>query len=260
MAIPKVGLGTWKLLGKQCEEVVESALEIGYRHIDTALSYNNQKEIGRAIDCIPRARVFLSSKFVISHLDNFSVERCCNEALLDLQTDYLDLFLLHYPDRSAPMIKILRELKSLVKKEKVREIGVCNCTIAHLKEMLRAGIHPVCNQVEFHPYLYQRELLEFCQHNQIQLVSYRTLGKGVLLEDPLLIEMAKDYEKTPAQILLRWCLDKGVAVIPKASCREHLEANLQLYDFSLSPKDQFALDNMPSQQRFCDGTWTDFLG
>jgi 2,5-diketo-D-gluconate reductase B len=257
MNMPRFGLGTWRLNGKECEEAVESALEIGYRLIDTAHLYGNHKEIGRALESIPRSRVFLSSKFALTDLDNFVVEKSCNEALLELGTDYLDLFSLHYPDRKAPMEKVLLELEALKKKEKVRHIGVCNFTIRHLQDMLKMGIKPYANQVEFHPYLYQKELLDFCKQEGIQLVAYRSLGKGALLQDPLIEEIAEKYEKTPAQLLLRWCLDKGVYVIPKASSREHLEENLQLFDFALSVSDQLKLDSLP-ERRFCVGDWSDF--
>lgn len=257
MSIPLVGLGTWEIRGELCLKVVQEALEWGYRHIDTAHLYENHKEIGQVLQGWPRHEIFLTSKFLISQLDGSSVQELYERALDELQTDYLDLFLLHYPDRNAPLRKILEELEALKERTNVRATGVSNFTIRHLQDMLSWGLHPAVNQVEFHPFLYQKELLSFCQKEKILLVSFRTFGKGALVKEPQLLPIAAKYHKTPAQILLRWCIDKGVPVIPKASTTIHLKENLHL-DFTLTPADTHFLDTLPTIHRYCQTKWADF--
>lgn len=258
MKIPPIGLGTWELWKEKCVEVVKLALELGYRHFDTAHNYDNHREIGKAIHGFPRDQLFLTSKFTIPQLDRVSVEETCDLALRELNIDYLDLYLLHFPDRNAPMRPILEVLEGLKATGKARHVGVSNCTARHLQDMLSWGIRPAANQVEFHPYLYQKELLEFCNKEKIRLISYRTLGKGTLVKEPFLKEMAEKYGKTPAQLLLRWCLDKGIPVIPKASSKEHLAANLAAEGFRLTPEDTATLDHLKKHRRYCNREWADF--
>lgn len=188
--MPIVGLGTWLLNGKECERAVKMALDLGYRHIDTAHLYNNHKEIGKSIQGFPREELFLTSKFLIDQLRSFrggnKVEQSCDLAIDELRCDYLDLFLIHFPDRSQSMAALLKEMEKLIAKGKVRAIGVSNFTIHHLQDLLKEKARFSVNQVEFHPFLYQKELLEFCKKHEILLVSYRTLGKGELLKEKIL--------------------------------------------------------------------------
>lgn len=254
--MPQIGLGTWELKGEKCAEVVEMALEIGYRHIDTAHMYENHREIGNAIKSFPREKLFLVSKFMPTQMGKMTVEETCDLALEELGTDYLDLYLLHYPDRTLAMNKILSDLAELKEKGKVGEWGVSNFTRRHLQDTLDGGLHPACNQVEFHPHLYQKELLDFCHEHNITLVSYRSLGKGKLVHDSVVKDIAEKEGRTPAQILLRWCWEKGVAVIPKASTRERLLENFSL-DFKLRNEDLMTLDHLGTK-RLCNPVWQDF--
>lgn len=256
--LPILGLGTWSLKGPTCSSVVKMALEIGYRHFDTAHMYENHKEIGTGIKGFDREKLFLTSKFVLPQLENESVEATCDRALLEIDTDYLDLYLIHYPIRSIDMVKVYEEMQRLVAKKKVRAIGVSNFTTRHLQDLLDQGFIPDVNQVEFHPYLNQIELLSFCLQNKIHIMSYRSLGKGTLITDPLFENIGKQYGKTPAQVCLRWLVEKEISIIPKASNKKHLEENFQIFDFSLNEKDRKILDNLELQHRFCEREWSDF--
>lgn len=260
--MPIVGLGTWQLFEEACYDVVKMALDLGYRHIDTAYNYQNEAVIGKAIAGFPRDQLFLTSKVPPSAIDpediQGSIETIFFGTLEALQTDYLDLYLLHAPDRSKPMGKVMQTLLQLKKKGKVRTIGVANCTMHHLQDLLAEGAEISVNQVEFHPFLYQKELLDFCHQNKITLQAYRSLGKGALVDHEELRSMAQKYKKTIPQIILRWTIQKEILVIPKASTPFHLKENLSLFDFTLTHADMHFLDTLNKNQRFCSPEWQDF--
>lgn len=257
-AIPLVGLGTWELRGKKCEEVVALALDIGYRHLDTAHIYENHAAIGNVIKNFPRKDLFVTSKFILDQLQSQSVEETCDEALKDLRIDYLDHYLMHWPDRTYDFVPIFSDLEMLKKKGKIKGWGVSNCTIHHLQDYLSQGFHPEVNQVEFHPYLYQKDLLVFCNKEKIRLISYRTLGKGALVTDPTFEKIAKKHKKTVPQILLRWCVEKNIPVIPKASSEKHLKEDIAILDFHLDQEDMSILDHMVEKPRFANIETSDF--
>jgi diketogulonate reductase-like aldo/keto reductase len=261
-SLPLFGLGTWNLKGKECTEIVEDALVMGYKLIDTAHAYENHEAVGEALAAIPRERVFLTSKLFVDKVDSKQVKRdvqkSCDTALKDLDVDYLDLFLIHWPDRSKPLTEILAAMHELCKAGKVRSIGVSNFTIHHLQDLLNDGVVPHVNQVEFHPYLYQQELWDFCEKNEIALQAYRPLGKGALLKERIFEEIAEVYDKTPAQVILRWLIQKGIPTIAKASSRDHLEENLEAFSFILSPSEMKKIDSLGKEVRYCDTDWADF--
>ena len=257
--IPALGLGTWELIGKNCESAVKTAIELGYNHIDTAEVYGNQKEIGSAINIFERKKIFLTSKVWHGNLKHDSILKACHSTLKDLQTDYLDLYLIHWPNRKIPVKETLSALKSLADSGKVKSIGVSNFTIAHIEEALSfAEIPIVNNQVEFHPYLFQKDLLEYCNSKKIVLTAYSPLGRRKLLNDRTIIEIAKNCNKTPAQVCLNWILQKNCVVIPKASSREHLLENLQAFDFDLSKEDCEKIDSLNKNKRFVDFWFAEF--
>ncbi|NGX61341.1 MAG: putative oxidoreductase [Chlamydiae bacterium] len=256
--IPLVGLGTWEMQGEICEKTLRKALTLGYRHIDTALLYENHVTIRKATAGIPREELFFTSKFLIHHLQKGTVTETCERSLRELGCDYLDLFLLHNPDRSYPMETIYEELESLKESGKIKGYGASNCTVRHLADIFDWGFAPIVNQVEFHPYLYQKELLEFCEQNQVQIISFRSLGKGALAQNALLENIGKKYGKTAAQISLKWLVEKKIPVIPKTTSPKHLKENLELFDFSLDADDWQTLENMPNQYRYCNHSWSDF--
>lgn len=258
VAMPMVGLGTWELRGDAGLRVVQLAFELGYRLIDTAHAYENHAMIGEAIKGIERSQLFLTTKFTLPQLVENTVEQICDHALLELGTDYLDLFLLHYPDRSYDMAPVMHQMLALVEKQKVRAIGVSNFTNHHLEDLMDQNIHVAVNQVEFHPYLNQKELLDYCNRNQIHLSSYRSLGKGVIARDPIFEKMGRKHGKTATQIALRWLIEQNISVIPKSSTKEHLSQNLAIFDFTLDPDDRVILDQLNKQKRFCNQPWFDF--
>lgn len=260
-AMPLIGLGTYKLNGSECIQVVSDAIDIGYRHIDTAFGYENHKEIGQVVKSRRREELFLTTKFHFDQVDfsslSTSIERLCHQALKELQSDYLDLFLIHAPDHQLPMQKVLRAMQELVKQEKVRSIGVSNFNIRHLEETISKDIQCSYNQVEFHPYLYQQQLWKYCQEKGIQIVAYRPFGKGVLLKDPLIQTIAQAHKKTPGQIVLSWLIQKGIPVIPKASSKEHLKENFEVF-FPLTEDENKKLDGLHQGKRFCMEDFSEF--
>lgn len=252
MKIPMVGLGTWELRDGECTKIVQLALELGYRHIDTAHNYGNHKAIQKAIKDFDRSQLFLTSKLALNLVDakhvEKSVEKSCDLALEELGTDYLDLYLIHWPDRDLPMIKIYEAMENLVAKKKIKHAGVSNYTEHHLEDL---GLTPWANQVEFHPFLYQKKLWDYCKKHGIQLIAYRPFGKKLLLKEPIFEKIAKHYKKTGSQIILRWLIQKGIPAIPKASKEKHLRENLEIFDFELSGDDMQVLDHLNKDQRFC---------
>lgn len=254
--MPLIGLGTYKLTGSECRKVVEMALDIGYRHIDTAISYENHSEIGKGIKGFERGELFITSKFFLDQAG--SVDEICNRVLKELKTDYLDLMLIHWPDLSKPMDKILEDLKKVVETGKIRSYGVSNFTQHHLQDMYDAGLKIPYNQVEFHPYLYQKQLLEFCLKNGTQLVSYRPLGKGELVKEFVFAEIGDKYGKTPAQVILRWVIQQGIPVIPKASGEKHLRENFSIFDFELTEAEMLKINGLNRNLRYCKTEGNEF--
>ncbi|NGX36989.1 MAG: Glyoxal reductase [Chlamydiae bacterium] len=272
MKIPMVGLGTWKLRGKECVDVICRALEIGYRHIDTAFVYENHKEVGEGIKSFDRSKLFLTSKLSIgqagkdmylSQVEDTniegSVEAALDLALKELDTDYLDAFLIHWPYRERPLEEILVALFKMVDKGKLRFPGVSNYTMHHLQDAYDAGLKVPFNQVEFHPYLNQEELRKFCEAHDTQLIAYRPFGKGKILEsESLFEEIGKPYGKNGAQVILRWLIQKNIASIAKSISSEHLKDNLNVFDFALTPSDEAQIDALNKNFRYAGGDWNEF--
>ena len=243
--MPLFGLGTYQASRKGTEEAVLYALELGYRLIDTAQMYGNEREVGKAVrkSWIPREDIFVTTKLNNS---NHGYERALSslETSLDLMgLSYVDLFLIHWPVEGLRS-ESWRALEKLMEEGKCRTIGVSNYTIGHLGELFESSSTvPAVNQVEFSPYLHQKDLLDFCRSNSIQLEGYSPLTKGENLGDPALGAIASKYSKTPAQILLRWALQKGIVTIPKSTNRERLRENADVFDFEISLEDMETLDS-----------------
>lgn len=260
--IPLIGLGTWKLKGAECTRVVKEALELGYRHIDTALVYENHRDIAKAIQGVKREDLYLTSKFAIEEVDftdcDASLESLGSRILEELDTEYLDLLLIHSPDHELPMEKVIFAMERLRSQKRIKSIGVSNFTIHHMQNMIHHGAYFFCNQVEFHPYLYQKELLDYCLEHHVQLVAYRPFGKGELLQEPLFAFLGKKYAKSAAQVILRWLIQKNIPAIPKASSKEHLKENIDVFDFSLSETEMTALDALNRNIRYCMPDFAEF--
>ncbi|MBU5687906.1 MAG: aldo/keto reductase [Candidatus Aenigmarchaeota archaeon] len=255
--MPFIGLGTWQLEGRKCREIVAKAIELGYRHIDTAEAYGNQKEIGKAIKG-KREQLFITSKVWFEHLHYQDVLEACEQTLKELKTDYLDLYLIHWPNRSVAIEETMKAMKKLLDDGLIRNIGVSNFTINHLKDALKTKVKIVANQVEFHPYLYQEKLLEFCRQNGIAIIAYSPLGRGNILKDDVLVRIARKHNKTTAQVCLRWLYQKGIAAIPKSSSVERLKENIDIFDFSLDQKDVKEIDGLNRNIRFVNPVFSDF--
>ena len=252
--IPYLGLGAYLLNGKEAVNAIHWALEAGYRHIDTARMYNNEKEVGAAVKSsgIPREEIFITTKLWNDEHGFDRARKACFKSLERLGLDFIDLYLIHWPG-GGEREETWRALESLYDEGVCKSIGVSNYTINHLKGTLaKANIIPQINQVEFSPFLYQRELLEFCIDNKIQLEAYSPLGKGEILNNSRLKEMAIKYSKSTAQILIRWCLQHNIVVIPKSANKGRIIENASVYDFEISSEDMKILDSFHRNLRV---TW-----
>jgi len=260
--IPVLGLGTWKLNGEKCIFAVKKAIELGYVHIDTAERYGNQPEISEAIKDFDRSKLFLTSKVWHSNLRYDDVLEACEKTLKELNIDYIDLYLIHWPNSSIPLEGTFKAFKELITDGKVKSVGVSNFTTNHLKDALKiaeaAEVPITVNQVEFHPGLYQKDLLEFCRKNNIVVTAYSPLGSGALLQDKVIEEIANRYGKSLAQICLKWLLEKNLVVIPKASSEHHLKDNMEIFDWNLSKEDIEKIDLLGKSDRFVDPNFSEF--
>lgn len=240
--MPILGLGVYKIPpGSTTEEVVLTALSIGYRLIDTAALYGNEKDVGRAImkSCIPRKEVFVTTKLHPTTLCR--IERAFDGSLRTLGLEYMDLFLIHVP--TILSARIWKVLERIYRQGRARAIGVSNFTQSNLQRLLQsAEITPAVNQVEFHPFLYNEELLEYSKAHDILTEAHSPLTHGKRLHAPRLLEIARTLEKSPAQILIRWVLQHGLIAIPKALHVEHLRENMGALDFEIPEYEMKQLD------------------
>ena len=250
--IPIFGLGTFQTRsGKETRDAVLYALQSGYRLIDTAAAYGNEEDVGESArkSGIPREEIFITTKLWNTDHGYERALAAFERSLKKLGLSYVDLYLIHWPEGGLRN-ETWKALEKLLKDSKCRAIGVSNYTIRHLNELLKnSSTVPAVNQVEFHPYLYQKELLKFCNSNKIQLEAYSPLTKGRKLNDPELLKIARKYSKTSAQILIRWVLQKGVVAIPKSSRKERIEENARVFDFEISDEDMKALDSFNQDYR-----------
>lgn len=255
--MPTLGLGTWELTGERCEKVVKTALELGYTSFDSAEMYENETEIGRALKGHDRAGLFVTSKSRPTHLTRDGVKGACDASLKRLKMDYLDLYLIHWPNDEIPMYETFAGMQDLVQAEKVRSIGVSNFDLERLREAIQTSEIPICNnQIEYHPFTTRNKLPDFCREHQVVITAYCPLARGKVLKEPVLKQIGQETGRTSAQVTLRWLLQKGHVVIPKSSSREHLESNMDVYDWQLSEEQMSRIDGITRENRLVDNRYT----
>ena len=261
--MPILGLGTFEAeQGKTTQKAVLWALEAGYRHLDTAAVYRNEQDVGVAIreSGIPRAEIFVTTKLWNREQQYDAALRAFDHSLELLGMDYIDLYLIHWP---VPPYRAeaWRALCHIYEQGRCRAIGVSNYTIRHLKEVLAdSPLVPAVNQFELSPFLTRPALVDFCRAQGVQVESYSPLSRGAKLNDPIVGNLANHYGKTPAQVLIRWALQKGWVVIPKSVHRERIVENANVFDFSLSEEDLITLDGLNEdfhtiRPGFMQGEW-----
>ncbi|HEY0074098.1 MAG TPA: aldo/keto reductase [Abditibacteriaceae bacterium] len=253
--IPQVGLGVWQAAeGAEVENAVQSALESGYRLIDTAAIYGNEKGVGTAMknSGVPREEIFLTTKLWNAHHEYDAALRAFDESLQKLDTDYVDLYLIHWPlPMEGKFTQAWKALEKIYADGRARSIGVSNFKPAHLDTLLaESEIVPAVNQIELHPMLTQRETRDYCAPHSIIIESYSPIMRGgEILENELISGLAQKYSKTPAQIVLRWHVQNGFIVIPKSVNAERIQENIDLFDFELTEDDVQQIDAMDNGTR-----------
>lgn len=236
--IPALGYGTWKLSGKECVRGVESAINHGYRHIDTAQIYENEAEVGAGIKNagIARDNLFLTTKVWIDNLRPGTLQDSVQVSLEKLRTDHVDLLLIHWP--VTDKVSFREQIDGLLDVQRrgwTKLIGVSNFTVAQMKDVAEdIGAPIVNNQVEYHPYLSQKPVLDYLTARGMFLTAYSPVARGAVKDDLTLQGIGKKYGKTTAQVTLRWLIQQGVAAIPKAASEKHLKENIEIFDFSLT--------------------------
>jgi 2,5-diketo-D-gluconate reductase B len=255
--LPKLGFGTFRLPGDDCREGVRDALEIGYRHIDTARGYENEREVGQGIadSGVPREEIWLTTKVPPDMASTAGVRESAEDSLRLLATDYVDLLLLHWPAPDVPIEETIGALATLQDEGKIRRFGVSNFPAGHLRRALEHG--PVfADQVEYHPFLGQEALLELGRERDVLITAYAPLAQGKVTRDPVIREIAEAHDKTPGQVALRWLLDQPhVAAIPKTAAHERRVENFGVFDFPLTDDERARIDALPKDQRDFDPPW-----
>lgn len=250
--MPWLGLGVFRSEeGIEVENAVKVALQNGYRSIDTAAIYQNEKGVGKAIieSEVKREDIFLTSKVWNSEQGYQTTIAAFEESLEKLQTSYLDLYLIHWP-KGRKSVETWKALEELYKKGRIKAVGISNFLVHHLENFLpECKIIPAINQVEFHPELIQPDLLKYCQLKGIQLEAWAPIMKGRVNNIPVMQELAEKYEKTPVQIVLRWDIQKGVVTIPKSVKSERIISNANIFDFEISPEDMAKIDRLDQNKR-----------
>lgn len=255
--IPLIGLGTWDLRGRTCVRMVDEALRLGYRHVDTAEMYGNESEVGEGLRAsgVKRSDVFVTTKVWPSHFAPRDLEKSAKQSLAKLRLSEVDLLLLHWPNPDIPLADTLGALCKVKQAGLTRHIGVSNFTVALLAEAVRLSSEPiVCNQIEVHPFLDQSKVIAACRAQGIAVVAYSPIARGRVKGNPLLTRIGQAHHKTSAQVCLRFLVQQGIVVIPRTSKRDRLEENFAIFDFELSPEEMRQIAALANR----DGRVVDF--
>jgi 2,5-diketo-D-gluconate reductase B len=235
--IPLIGLGTWELRGRTCARMVEQALRLGYRHVDTAALYDNEREVGEGLRAsgIKRDEVFITTKVWPSDFAPRDLERSAKDSLARLRLPDVDLLLLHWPNPRVPLSETLGALCKVKRMGLARHIGVSNFTVAMIDDAVKLADEPlVCNQIELHPFLDQSKVIAACRRHGMAVVAYSPIARGQVKGNKVLARIGKAHGKTAAQMSLRFLVQQGIVVIPRTSRSERLSENLAIFDFELS--------------------------
>jgi 2,5-diketo-D-gluconate reductase B len=255
--IPKLGFGTWQLTGEACAEGVRDALELGYRHIDTARMYGNEAEVGRGIERsgVERGSIFLTTKVWPSDLRSADLRASVEGSLRDLRVEHVDLLLIHWPNARVPLAETLGAMTELQEEGKARHLGVSNFPSQLVRDALELA-PIICDHVEYHPNLGQPEVLALARDRDLLVTAYSPLARGEVDRDPVLREIGEAHRKSAGQVALRWLLDQPhVAAVPKASSHEHRAANLDVFDFELGDDDRGRIAGLARGLRTEDPSW-----
>jgi 2,5-diketo-D-gluconate reductase B len=246
--IPRIGLGTWALRGGECTAAVAAAIETGYRHIDTAAAYGNEKEVGEGLrrSAISRDEVFVTTKVWPDDLADGALQRSAEQSLQRLGLDVVDLLLIHWPSRTIPVAATIRSLNDAKRRGLTRHIGVSNFTTKLLAEAWDATQEPlVTNQCEYHPHLNQDNVLAACREGGMSFTAYSPLGRRAALGERAITDIAARLGRSPAQVALRWLIQqRGVVAIPKSATPVRIRDNLNVFDFTLDPRDMAAIGGL----------------
>jgi diketogulonate reductase-like aldo/keto reductase len=235
--IPLLGLGTWDLRGRTCARIVEQAIRLGYRHIDTAQMYDNEREVGEGVRAsgVKRGEVFVTTKIWPTHFSPPELERTAKECLVRLRMSEVDLLLLHWPNPNIPLSETIGALCKVKRDGLARHIGISNFTVALVDEAVGLATEPLaCNQIEVHPFLDQTKVIDACRKHGLAVVAYTPLARGRAMRDPVLAEIGKAHGKSAVQVALRWLVQQDIVVIPRTEKVERLSSNAALFDFTLS--------------------------
>ncbi len=244
--VPSLGLGTYRLSGADCERSVEEGLKMGYRHVDTAQMYANEEQVGNGVRAsgVDRGDVFITTKVWPSDFSRERVFETVRQSLKKLQMDHVDLLLMHWPSRDVPLSETLGAMSELRSSGSVRHVGVSNFPPEMVAEV-SSHAEVFCNQIKYHPGEDRGDLLSQAGEMDYLLTAYSPISRGAVLRNPTLSQIAEEHGKTPAQVALRWLIQQEkVAAIPKATSREHLEANLYIFDFKLSKEEMQRVFNL----------------
>ena len=256
--IPIVGLGTWTLRGRDCVRLVEQAVADGYRHVDTAQMYGNEREVGEGVRASGlRDQVFVTTKIQPDNLSPRDVERSVKESLKALNIGTIDLLLIHWPNPSVPLADTLGAMAKFKKSGDIRHIGVSNFTVALIEEATKVSPEPIAtNQIECHPFLDQDKVRIACRRHGISITAYSPVARGRADGDALLAKIGKVHGKSAAQASLRWLIQQGIIVIPRTSKAERLKENIDIFDFKLSDAEMKQIAGLARGGRIVDWAWS----
>jgi diketogulonate reductase-like aldo/keto reductase len=258
--LPALGIGTWRLDGETVKESVRTALDAGYTHVDTAEGYRNEREIGEVLADYDRDELFLTSKVLPKHLTYDSLIEACEASLDRLGTEYLDLYLIHWPNPAVSLRESLSAMATLQDRGLVRNVGVSNFSAYQLSCAHHVSDVPIAvNQIEFHPWFQRPALVDYCRETDTVVEAAASLGRAEVFADEVVQELADSYDRSPAQVVLNWALERDIVVLPKSSSPAHVRANADL-DWSLSDADLRRLDERDRDQPVYDTPARDWSG